>query len=310
MDSDKIDKLYYLIKELVDTIKRLERTSHSTSHQIHLSKMFHYPEKIDVNKSDYYINRNFLIEYIKIKRFINDFLAKSLREDNPDLNYINNLHDICVENFFFLTIPMLDKTSIVQFLPGELKEIKNFLQVDNIVAPCLMNICLGCLKERIYELYESVHLNIFYGEFLRIVDATIDHFSMNKKMDIMHFINMFAIPPKLMSEQWNPHYSSAICIYPWRAFELICRLEDFMKGKKDKDALLYVHAAIEAGVVYREWKRFELLYGTKYCSRKTYDKYTDCTKNYYTKEELKPLVLFFEDYKPFWAKKNRPKEAK
>lgn len=78
-----------------------------------------------------------------------------------------------------------------------------------------------------------------------------------------------------------------------------------MEGKKDKDAMLYVHAAIEAGVVFREWKRFELQFGTKYCSRKTYNQYTDTRQKnaYYTQAELTPLIEFFKEFKPSWAQK-------
>lgn len=305
MDSEEIAKLNSLINELVEIFKIIEKQPHQTSHGLNFSCMFHYPEKIDVKNSAYYRQRNFLIDYIKIKRLINDFLAKSFREEKPNVDYINNLGNLCFENFFFITVPMLDKTSIEQFLPEELKEIKDFLLDDNIAAPCLMNLCLGCLTERIKELNGEIPAYILYREFLMIVDATIDHFSMNQTMDILHFINMFLFPPKLMSEQWNSNYNSAICKYPWRAFELVCRLEDFMRGKKDKDALLYVHAAIEAGVVHREWKKFEKQYGTKYCSRKTYDKYTNPVQKYtyYTKEELDPLISFFKDYRPFWVQK-------
>lgn len=280
---------------------------HSEDGSIH----FHYPESVDITKSEYYKNRIFLIDYIKAKRTINDFLARQMREDKPDVQFMNILNGFVFDLYFYLTYPMLNKATINQVFDQILSVVMpsgtEHRMDDNLAVSMLQSFCLGILSERIQELHGSVSAGALYGEFLRIVDATIEYFSMNQTMDIQQFINMFEEPPKLMSEQWNPNYSSAICIYPWRAFELVCKLEEFMRGKKDKEAMLYVHAAIEAGVVHREWKRFQMQFGKKYCSRKTYDKYTDRTQkySYYTEEELKPLIKFFRDYKPYRAKKNK-----
>lgn len=266
------------------------------------SIILHYPENIDINKSEYYTNRVFLIDFIKIKRTINDFLAGSLQKDKLDTKFINIVSNFAFQHYFYLTTPMLDKTFIDLYLPDEIPGANDCKLDDNNLAHLLQDVCLKHLSDRIQALYGTIPVGILYGEFLRIVDATIDHFSCNSTMHIQKFMDMFLEPPKLMSEQWNPNYCSAICIYPWRAFELVCRLEDFMRAKKDKEAMLYVHAAIEAGVVFREWKRFEIQYGAKYCSRKTYDKYTDRTQKYryYTQEELDPLISFFMNYKPTW----------
>ncbi|MBQ0022499.1 MAG: hypothetical protein KBT29_04585, partial [Prevotellaceae bacterium] len=273
---------------------------------------FRYSKKIDTMKSDYYRNRIFLIDYIKIKRVINQFLADNLRQEETDSNHISGLANTAIEQYFYLTIPLLDKSSIHQFFrydEGGYKEFKDELAElesdDNKLVEVLLNICFRHLTERIEHLYGSVPLGVLNGEFLRIIDATIDHFSAHTTMCISDFVKMFHTPPKLLTEQWSPNFCSIICVYPWRAFELVLRLEEFMEGKKDKDAMLYVHAAIEAGVVFREWKRFELQFGTKYCSRKTYNQYTDTRQKnaYYTQAELTPLIEFFKEFKPSWAQK-------
>lgn len=277
---------------------------------------FCYSEKIDIMKSNYYRYRIFIIDFIKIKRLINQFLADNLCQEKNNLNYVRDLTDIAIKEFFYLTIPLLEKKSIdqfltpcSQFLTGMMCDPKEIIEEiksdDNKLADGLYNVCIRDLSERIEHLYGLVPLGVFYGEFLRIIDACIDHFSAHTTMCISDFVKMFHTPPKLLTEQWSPNFSSIICVYPWRAFELVLRLEEFMEGKKDKDAMLYVHAAIEAGVVFREWKRFELQYGTKYCSRKTYNQYTDTSQKnaYYTQAELTPLIEFFKEFKPSWAQK-------
>lgn len=299
MDLGSISEPPEILKMPFDAIRSEDGSIH-----------FHYTESVDITKSEYYKYRIFLINYINSKRTINDFLARQMREEKPDVHYMNILNGFVLDLYFYLTYPMLDKDSFSQILEQLLSEMMSpgceHRMDDNMTVGMLQNFCLGILSERIQELHGSVPARILYGEFLRIIDATVEYFTMNQTMHIEQFINMFMDPPKLMSEQWNPIYSSAICIYPWRAFELVSKLEEFMRGKKDKEAMLYVHAAIEAGVVHREWKRFEMQFGTKYCSRKTYDKYTDRTQkySYYTQEELKPLIKFFRNFKPYWAKKS------
>lgn len=256
-------------------------------------------------------NEQLLLELLHIKRIVHNFL-----ENANDEEYINSLTHIIFCQFFSLMTTCIERESFSKYddyIPDELqpllkeikektKDLKDTIDMsDEEYTAFEMDVCLYMLRFRIYDTYGNWNYNVLMGEFLRIIEATIDYMVSHKKIYKGTFEQMFLFKPKLNIEHWDKSYCCAICKYPWNAFELVTKLKELMHGKRDKEALLYVYAGIEAGVLHRSWKYFKQEFGTTYCKlQKTYNQYTNTAQRnqYYTEQELKPLIAFFKKYLP------------